>query len=317
MSSVSMTAASAIPSYAPWPSAAGLPFGVIGSATTGGMSTPLSFLYSPSAPWLSPPLDVPAPDAISPRLPAQMNQRHQPVEQRSNPSQNLPVLATSIKQALSQNQSLLGALGGVGLIAASLYLRKFPVKASRFEFFPTDWKIWAQTIMGSMAVTKLNQAINASPPPWLNALETVAVVSPLVSGPLRSKTWRQLPLLAVGVPLLVQATQLADQKLEALLSDRNSSVPKWIPRMALSVVSVLVGLFGLRGVMKMPAYQQFVQGSPSSVASATVGAEATIVCARCGGVHLICVNEIADVTAGLLNWLKQGFQANQQSNQAP
>jgi hypothetical protein len=212
---------------------------------------------------------------------------------------------------LNSHQRIFQGLAALGLIASSLYLRKFPVKASRFELLPTDWRIWAQTLMGSQAVNSLNQATDSKPAPWLNALETVAIVSPLISGPLKAQTWRQLPLLAIAVPLLVQATQFADEKAQHFLDANHSTIPRWIPTVGLSITSTLLGLFGLRGVIKTSMYQRYVQNGPSaltsSATSSAVGAEAAAVCSRCGGVHLICVNEIADVMAGLGNWLKQRF----------
>lgn len=140
--------------------------------------------------------------------------------------------------------------------------------------------------LGVGVVNKVNDAINRPVPPWLVALETVAVLTPMMSPKMLGKqAWKSFPLIAIGVPLLVQATQWAKTTLNKEKAAGRLNVPNWVPNVALPAVSMVVGIIGLRSAFKATGQ--------------VAGAEMAAICPRCGGMHLACPTEIAEFFGGL------------------
>lgn len=183
----------------------------------------------------------------------------------------------------------------VGLFAVGRLLHKLPAYHPTFpegqykkwqriigEVLPLDWKDWARIFLGVGVVNSVNKAIDKEPPPWLNALQTVTVLTPMMGASVFSKaTWKHFPLLAFGVPLLVQVTSWGQQQML-----KKDSIPKWVPNTLLPLASTIGGMLGLRA---------FIAKSSGQV----MGAEMTV-CMRCGGMHLVCPAEIGEFFGAFL-----------------
>lgn len=193
-----------------------------------------------------------------------------------------------------------------GLIALGLLLNRIPPRPSAFELVSTRVEDWAKMALGVLATDKINTALAWKPPAWLQALETVGVLT-FISQGLHKKGWKHFPLLAIGVPALVQATLWATETAEAALDRADSDLPRWIPKVGIGVASTLAGVFGLRGIMQAPWYRSAVGRMSGDAASQQViGAEA-VVCSRCGGMHLVCMEEISDFIGAMAGWAHEQF----------
>ncbi len=171
------------------------------------------------------------------------------------------------------------------------------------DVIPTDWKDWTRMFLGVGVVNKVNEAINKPAPPWLAALQTVIVLTPMMSPKMFSKAaWKTFPVIAVAVPALVQATNWAKDKINQDREAGRLNVPAWVPDIALPLASMVVGIVGLRAAIK----------STSSTGK-VVGAEVGAICSRCGGMHIACPTEIAEFFGGLTG----GLQPLPTSSDAP
>lgn len=193
-----------------------------------------------------------------------------------------------------------------GLIGFGLLLNRIPPRHSRFELLSTRLEDWTKMGLGVVAVTKINEAMDWKPAPWLHALQTVSVLS-FIANALSLKRWRHFPLLALMVPPLVQGTHWLSEKTESLLDQSNSAIPRWIPKVGISVASTILGVTALRCVIKADWYKGLTGQSSGATSSQVVGAEA-VVCTRCGGQHIICMEEVSDMIGSLGSWLKSNIQ---------
>jgi hypothetical protein len=176
------------------------------------------------------------------------------------------------------------------------------------EMIPMDWKDWARIGLGVGMVKSINKVIDTEPPPWVNALETVAVLTPMMGAKVFSKkTWRYFPMLAIGVPLLVQGTDWGKQALA-----KNEKIPKWIPNTVLPIASTIVGMVAFRkGIKAMESRTAGSQGSGGT--NQVIGSEVSVICARCGGMHLVCPSEIGEMMGA---FVATGHQQNKSNVQA-
>jgi hypothetical protein len=194
------------------------------------------------------------------------------------------------------------ALGSVGV---ALLLHRLPARPSSFSLLSSDWKDWARLGLGVKAVDETNKAGDWTPPPWLLALQTVTVLAPLTHGVLNPKAYKQLPLLALTVPALVEGThRLSDISKHQLEAHPEVPIPKWMPATLIPLASTIAGIVLLRSVVKTPAYQRFTGDAEAGHGAGTtiVGTEA-IICGRCGGSHLICMSEIGDMLGSFGAWI--------------
>ncbi|MBX2861853.1 MAG: hypothetical protein KTR14_11515 [Vampirovibrio sp.] len=205
----------------------------------------------------------------------------------------------------------------VGLFAGARLLHRLPARhhvdlpkhltkwKALFQVFPTDWKTWAQMFMGVGVVNQINKALDAEPKSWLKALETVAVLTPMMGVKMLGKeTWRHAPLLAVTVPLLVQGSTKLTEKLANSLKESNSAIPTWTAKVGIPVLTILAGAFGIRGVMGSTPYRQLTgQSGGSNATGQMAGSEIAAICPRCGGVHLACPMEISEFFGSVLSGL--------------
>jgi hypothetical protein len=200
----------------------------------------------------------------------------------------------------------------VGLFAVGLLLHRLPASKSSFSLISSDWKDWARMTLGVFAAGEVNRSLDWHPKPWQLALETVTILSPLSNGLLNQKAWRQFPLLAIFVPLLVQSTDWLNQWAQHKLDDTHSHLPHWVPKLVISISATLAGLLTLRSLVKTNAYRQLTGQSESVHASQVIGPEA-IICTRCGGQHLLCMSELGDMAGSLGAWFKGPSQQKESS----
>lgn len=188
-----------------------------------------------------------------------------------------------------------------------LMLNRIPPRPSAFELVSTRVEDWAKMALGVIATDKFNAAFDAKPPAWLQGLETVTALT-FISQGLQKKGWKHFPLLALGVPALVQVTQWASEQVDAALDERQSDIPRWIPKTALGIASTVAGVLGLRGVIQSQWYRSAIgRLSGDTAAGQVVGAEA-VVCSRCGGAHLLCMEEISDFVGVMASWAHDQFK---------
>jgi hypothetical protein len=189
-------------------------------------------------------------------------------------------------------------LSAGGFIALGLLLNRIPARASKFNLLSTRIEDWAQMGLGVLAVNNINKGLKWSPTPWQHALETVTVLTFLSKG-LNIKQWKNFPLLAIGIPPLVQATHWLTEKAERTLTESNSKIPAGLVKIGIAAVSTVLGIFGLRSVMKAPSYQQLFKQNSSKNASETLASAGITACARCGGAHAVCMEEIGDLMGSM------------------
>jgi hypothetical protein len=206
------------------------------------------------------------------------------------------VLTHAAQNKGARAQAALNALGFIGL---GLLLNRIPAKASAFEMVSTNIEDWVKMGLGVLAVEQINKATQAKPKPWQHALETVTVLTLIAQG-LNPKGWKHFPLLAVTVPLLVQATQAVNKLIETQLDKHNSQVPRWLPRLGVTLASTLGGVYGLRSVMQTSAYR-------TTTGQQAMGAE-LLICSRCGGSHLVCMEEVSDLLGTMAGWFKHSVK---------
>jgi hypothetical protein len=195
------------------------------------------------------------------------------------------------------------ALSAAGLIGLGLLLNRIPAKASAFDMVSTNIEDWAKMGLGVIATGKINDATNWQPQPWQHGLETVTVLT-FISQGLRLKGWQHFPLLAVSVPALVQGTHWLNDKTNQFLDKHHSRLPRWIPKLAITLGSTVGGVYGLRGVMEAPWYRQATGKLSGTAGQQAMGAE-TLICSRCGGTHLVCMEEVSDFIGSMAGWFKE------------
>lgn len=178
-------------------------------------------------------------------------------------------------------------LSAGGLIILGLMLNRIPQRASKFELLSTRPEDWAKMVLGIVTLDKLNEGLGVKPQPWVKALEIISILSVMTHG-VNIKRMKHVPLLAITIAPLAQATQWVTQKTEEMLEKRNSSIPKWVPKFLIGTLATVGGLFGIRALMNTSAYSKNV-----------IGTEAGIVCVNCGEAHFICTNEIGDIIGSM------------------
>jgi hypothetical protein len=204
------------------------------------------------------------------------------------------------------------ALTAVALVGLGLMLNRIPAKPSAFEMVSTNLEDWVKMGLGVAAVGKVNEAADWKPKPWQHGLETVSLLTFMTQG-LRLKGWKHFPLLALNVPVLVQGTHWLSRKTEDYLDRHNSTLPRWIPKLGITLASTLGGVYGLRSVMEAPWYRSTMGQFGATAGQQTLGAE-TLVCSRCGGTHLVCMEEVSDFIGSMVGWFKEHLHIGKQKS---
>lgn len=209
-----------------------------------------------------------------------------------------------------------------GFLGAALLLRRLPARPTSFKLFSSDWKDWAKLGLGVVSLNKINQAFRYEPPPWLNAIQTVGVVTPLMLG-FKKPALLQMAVLAPLVGALVQGTHWLSERSEGWLEDK-AGVPAMVTRVAIAAAMVVLGLRTLPPMLgQVNAWGReghFGQGMANAIRQEqaashsakanTQAAGISTICARCGGAHAICMSEIADFFGALGNWFRNSSKSS-------
>jgi hypothetical protein len=207
---------------------------------------------------------------------------------------------------LKHTKRLSSAASALAFIGLGLLLNRVPAKPSAFEMVSTNIEDWVKMGLGVTAVGKINEALDWKPKPWQHGLETVSVLTFITQG-LRLRGWKHFPLLAASVPALVQGTHWVSHKVDAFLDKHGSTLPRWIPKLGITLASTLGGVYGLRTVMEAPMYRSATGQLSTAEGQQMMGTEA-LVCSRCGGTHLVCMEEVSDFIGSMVGWLKEHWQ---------
>lgn len=216
---------------------------------------------------------------------------------------------TDTKQVASTNSNKIKRLGmSAALMGVGLLLHKLPAHKSSFNLVSSDWKDWARMALSVGAVDQINKALQWKPEPWQLGLQTVTAITAISNG-FTKKGWKQFPLLAIFIPLLVQGTHYLNEFTDQKLKETNSDIPGWIPKVLISGASTVLGIVALRNIIKTDWYNKLTGQSSSGQSSQVIGAEA-VVCTRCGAQHLICMSELGDMLGSFSLWIKQGLKGH-------
>lgn len=212
--------------------------------------------------------------------------------------------------AVAQNeglQRLKHVAVATGLLGTALLTHRLPGKirpGSAFLLTP-DPKVWARVFLGVGAAQQINKALDIKPPPWLNAIETVAILHPLMVG--FSKNYP----LEVGVmaPMVAGVVTLANwlTKQSAEPLKEQAGIPPLATRMAISIGLTLaslavfpkaINLIAKTGILGAVAKETALQGKNVVLGAVAIGA-------NCGCGNIICVTQMGEVFGGMANWFQQ------------
>lgn len=202
-----------------------------------------------------------------------------------------------------------GLAYGAGVLLRSLPTYTRPGK----HWVPSDWKMFARPILGVYAVAQLNKALGWQPPPWLQGIETMSAITPLMSGVSRYGVGQWLthaPLIGG----LVQAAHLLNQSVSPKLKDE-FGVPVLVTRLITSALITALGYWAIppitKHLLKMPLPKRwFPPPKEGSVGATLAGAMTT--CARgCTPGGLICMSELSELIGSM------GLWAHGQNNNNP
>ncbi len=180
---------------------------------------------------------------------------------------------------------------------------------------PVDWKVWARVLMGISAVHQVNQAFDWKLPPWLAALETLAVVNPLAAG-FKSGAILQTAVMAPLVMGVVQGVSEINNKVEKPLKQA-WNFPPIATQLGLTTLASAGAFIIYPPFYKMvaqtgiigKALKQQAEKSASAFATATFST-----CARgCSPGSFICLGELADIGGSFGLWLKNKLSHNTDS----
>jgi len=164
--------------------------------------------------------------------------------------------------------------------------------------------MFARPILGVYAVAQVNKAMGWQPVPWLQGVETMTAITPLMSGLSRYGVGQWL----VHAPLigaLVQGAHAINQALSKPLKD-DYGVPVLVTRLATSAVLMTAGYFAIppvtRYLLKAPLSKRwFPPPKEASVGATLAGAMTT--CARgCTPGGLLCMSELSELVGSLGQW---------------
>jgi hypothetical protein len=140
-------------------------------------------------------------------------------------------LQVSAKLPANKQQMVAPLLKAAGAFGLGLLLHRLPVRAlPGKQLLPSDWKAWARVGLGLAATHQVNNAFGFKLPPWLSALETVALVHPLASQ-FSKNTPKQLLVIAPVVAALVQLSHWGYQSTTGFLKTHEINTPAWLPKL--------------------------------------------------------------------------------------
>lgn len=183
----------------------------------------------------------------------------------------------------------------LGLLTVGFLLGLLPQRTlgTARTLFPVDWKAWAKIILGILSVNRLNRAFGYEPPPWLNGLQAVAVITPLTQGldfVFSKKGVKQLAVIMPLVAGVVQSAVWLNKKLTPWLKD-NWNVPPLATQLAVSTGMIIGGAAISHKLLK----------------NLGLGAAAMTTCARgCSPGSVICLSEAGEMLGALKDRLHIG-----------
>ncbi len=201
-----------------------------------------------------------------------------------------------------QRAKLVSIAAGMLLLGALTHKLTNPMNARTFELISADWKEWARGLLGIAAVTKLNEAADYKPPPWLAAMQAVAVITPL-SHLKTGLGWHTLGQTAVFAPFvagIVQASRFVAGKLEKPLEEQFDVSPN-VTRMATSIAFMLAGIKTTPAITKLFKNTGILEPKGGNLSGSTVANTAVAVC-RCGGcTGAVCISEVTEFVGAFIN----------------
>lgn len=211
--------------------------------------------------------------------------------------------------ASSPKHRLKKLVEAVGLLGVGMLLHRLPARVPKDGFktvLPTDWKVWARVLLGIDAVHKLNQAFEWRLPPWLGALEAVAVINPMAVG-FSAKGLKQTAVMAPVVAGVVQGASLLHQKIAKPVQEQCQVSP------LISQIGITLGL-GLMSMLAYPKLYKLIASTgiigkelkQEAAENASAFASATFAsCARgCSPGSFICLSELADIVGSFGHWFR-------------
>jgi hypothetical protein len=208
------------------------------------------------------------------------------------------------KQHTFSTENAKNVLGAAGLFGIALLLHRLPKRLPEDglkTILPTDWKVWARIGLGLMGLKKLNQGLNVQLPSWLQVLQTLVVINPLVVG-FGKNSFKQMALMSPFIVGTVEGTRI----LQNHLQDPAQQKLGISPLMTRLLVSATVGLLALLGYPRLykaiastgiagKEFKNKAENELSTLASASF-----TTCARgCTPGSFICLSELAEIGGSL------------------
>jgi len=192
-----------------------------------------------------------------------------------------------------------------GLFSLGLLLHRLPAVKSSFKYVSSDWKDWAKMALGIASVGQVNQALDWKPPVWLGALETTAIVNPLIAG-FSQKTALQTVVMSPLIAGMVLGANYLNDQVATPLQDEYQ-IPPVLTRMGITLAMMAVGVKAYPKIYWQVATTGILgKEARKNATYAMLGTQA-IICSRCGSNHLICISEIGDYLGSLGNWFRSRF----------
>jgi hypothetical protein len=179
---------------------------------------------------------------------------------------------------------------------------------SSFKYISSKPADWAKIGLGVAAVNQFNQAFGWKPPAWLSAIETAAIINPMLlpSGFSRRSAMQTL-IMAPLIALIVLGTGYLNKNVIEPLNEKYH-LPAPLTRLGLTIGMLALGVRVYPQIYEKAATTGLMgQEAKILVEKASTQAltgDSMAVCSTCGGNHIICMTDIADFFGGMVNWLK-------------
>lgn len=214
------------------------------------------------------------------------------------------------KEKLSPWQATGKILGSLGLLGVGMLLHQLPPRLpgdGLKTILPSDWKIWARVLLGIQAIHQMNQAVSWNPPPWLGALEAVAIINPLAVG-FSKNAIKQTVVMAPVVAAVVQGASLLRQTVAP--TPANQGQCQSTPLLLQAGITIGLGIAAMMAypwIYKRVASTGIIGQELKAKASQEASAFASTTfatCARgCSPGSFICLSELSDIAGGFITGL--------------
>lgn len=206
--------------------------------------------------------------------------------------------------AFPANQLAIAALAYLsGTLLSLLPTHSRPAIKGKTFLMPTDWKAYAKVGLGMTTVHGLNNFLGIKPPPFLQGMETVAIIQSLMLGV--SKTNAKL-FLVMG-PLIGAYVQLADWIHKGIRQplQQEAGLPPWVIRAGLGI-GMMAGGFWLLPKLYKPIFNTGWLGKELSEKAKQATMATMVTCPRgCTVGGVVCLSEIAEILGSMGQWISQ------------